>query len=94
MLERGVSFERRGNLTQGAITKLVTSYGSRWGRIRPEGESREIFFNVKALDGGSDFLALLVGEIVEFEEQVDFVNGSHAEHVVSVIKPAVKNRDG
>jgi len=80
-------------LTQGAITKLVTSYGSRWGRIQPEGESREIFFNVKALDG-SDFLALLVGEIVEYEEHVDFVNGSHAEHVVSVIKPAVKNRDG
>lgn len=93
MLDRGVSFEGRGNLTQGAITKLVTSYGSRWGRIQPEGESREIFFNVKALDG-SDFLALLVGEIVEYEEHVDFVNGSHAEHVVSVIKPAVKNRDG
>ena len=71
-------------MTQGAITKLVTSYGSRWGRIQPEGESREIFFNVKALDDGGDFLALLVGEAVEFEEHSDFVNGSHAEHVVLV----------
>ena len=69
-------------MTQGSITKLVTSFGSRWGRIKPEGESREIFFGLKALDGGSDFLSLLVGQPVEFEEHPDFVNGSHAEHVV------------
>ena len=75
-------------MTQGSITKLVTSYGSRWGRIQPEGESREIFFNVRALDGGSDFLALLVGEAVEFEEHSDFVNSSHAEHVVLTSAPS------
>ena len=71
-------------MTQGSITKLVTSHGSRWGRIQPEGQSREIFFNLRALDGGSDFLALLVGEAVEFEEHSDFVSGSHAEHVTLV----------
>jgi cold shock CspA family protein len=81
----------RRNLTQGAITKLVTTYGSRWGRIQPEGESREVFFNLKALDEGSDFLALVIGQAVEFEEHVDFVNGSHAEHVVPVTTQVVKN---
>ena len=71
-------------MTQGSITKLVTSYGSRWGRIQPEGESREIFFNLRAMASGADFMALLVGEAVEFEEHSDFVNGSHAEHVAPV----------
>jgi hypothetical protein len=68
-------------MTQGSISKLVTTYGSRWGRIHPDGEPRQIFFNERALDGGSDFLALVVGRAVEFEERADFINGSHAEHV-------------
>jgi cold shock CspA family protein len=69
------------DMTQGSISQLVTTHGSRWGRIQPEGESREIFFNERALDGGSDFLALAVGGAVEFEERADFVSGSHAEQV-------------
>ena len=78
-------------LTQGAITKLVTTHGSRWGRIRPRGESREVFFNLRALNEGSDFLVLLVGQEVEFEEHPDFVNGSHAKHVVPVDGSSKKN---
>jgi cold shock CspA family protein len=69
-------------MTQGSISKLVTSFGSRWGRIRPDGEVREIFFNVGAVRSGVDFMALFVGEAVEFEEHSDFVSGSHAEKVV------------
>jgi cold shock CspA family protein len=74
-------------MTQGSISKLVTSFGSKWGRIQPDGETREIFFNVGALDSGADFLALFVGEAVEFEEHSDFVSGSHAEHVVPLPIP-------
>jgi cold shock CspA family protein len=75
---RGIS------VTQGSISKLVTSYGTRWGRIQPVGESREIFFNSAALDKAIDFLSLVVGQVVEFQERKDQVNGSHAEHVLLV----------
>ena len=71
-------------MTQGSITKLVTSYGSTWGRIQPVGETREIFFNSAALDEAVDFLSLGVGQVVEFQERADHVNGSHAEHVLLV----------
>ena len=68
-------------MTRGSVTKLVTSFGSRWGLIQPEGGSREVFFNVNALDGELDFLSLSLGQAVSFEEHSDHVNGSHAEHV-------------
>jgi cold shock CspA family protein len=69
-------------MTQGAVSKLVTTFGSRWGRIQPEGDSREVFFNPNSLDGDIDFLSLSVGQTVAFEEHADHVNGSHAEHVI------------
>jgi cold shock CspA family protein len=72
-------------MSRGSVSKLVTSFGSRWGRIRPEGESREIFFNVTGLDTRTDFLSLNLGQAVEFEELIDHVNGSHAEHVTPVV---------
>jgi cold shock CspA family protein len=73
----------------GRITKLVTTFGSKWGRIAPDRESREIFFNAVSMDGGVDFLSLSVGQDVEFEEQADHVNGSHAEHVVLTLGKAI-----
>lgn len=68
-------------MTRGSVSKLVTTHGSRWGRIQPAGDSREIFFNAAALDEAADFLSLNVGQLVEFEEHSDQVNGSHAENV-------------
>jgi cold shock CspA family protein len=69
-------------MTQGSITKLVTTFGSKWGRIQPQGDAREIFFNVTSLEEAGDFSAMALGQTVEFDECVDQVNGSHAEHVV------------
>jgi cold shock CspA family protein len=68
-------------MTRGSVSKLVTTHGSRWGRIQPDGDVREIFFNAAALDEEADFLALSLGQLVEFEEHTDQVNGSHAERV-------------
>jgi cold shock CspA family protein len=69
-------------MTQGSVTKVVISFGSKWGRIRPEGASREIFFNPASLAEPSNFAAIQVGQDVEFDERSDRVNGSHAEHLV------------
>jgi cold shock CspA family protein len=74
-------------MTRGSVTKLVTSFGSRWGHVRPDGDSREIFFNAAALDKAVDFMSLSLGEPVDFEEHTDHVNGSHAEHVAPVSVP-------
>jgi cold shock CspA family protein len=74
----------------GRITKLVTTFGSTWGRIAPDGESRGVFFNAVSMDGGVDFLSLSIGQDVEFEERPDQINGSHAEHVVLMLAEAVK----
>ena len=67
---------------KGSITKLVTSYGTRWGRVRPSGKTREIFFNSSALLDSVDFLSLRVGQMVDFRERKDQVNGTHAEQVM------------
>ncbi len=79
-------------MTRGSVTKLVTSFGSKWGRIQPDGDSREVFFNVGALNSEADFYSLSLGQAVEFEERSDHVNGSHAESVVPA-DPEVVVRD-
>lgn len=78
-------------MTQGCVTKLVTSFGSRWGRIQPEGDTREIFFNAAFLEGVTDFLSLGMGQAVEFDERADRVNGSRAVHVARVVAPSTGN---
>ena len=65
-------------MTAGKVSKIVTSYGSTWGRIRPAGESREIFFNPATLVDAEDFTALSLEQEVEFDEELDRANGSHA----------------
>ena len=69
---------------RGSITKLVTTFGSNWGRIRRDDGPGEIFFNAASLEDPSKFSELEVGHTVEFDEQPDYVNGSHAEHVVDI----------
>lgn len=69
-------------MTHGVIVKLVRSYGSRWGRIQPMGTSRDVFFNQASLPEGADFAALRDGQVVEFEEEPDRANGTHAVRIV------------
>ena len=68
-------------MTAGKVSKIVTSYGSTWGRIRPAGESREIFFNPATLLDPDGFPALSLEQDVEFDEEADRANGSHAVRV-------------
>lgn len=65
-------------MKSGSIVKLVSSFGSSWGRIQPLGESRYVFFNRVSLTRPEDFRALSIGQSVEFEEERDRVNGSRA----------------
>jgi cold shock CspA family protein len=69
-------------LARGTIVKVVRTFGSRWGRIRPANELREVFFNTASLTTAVEFSALEIGQEVEFDEQGSQVNGSYAEHVV------------
>lgn len=77
-------------MTCGKIIKLVRSFGSRWGRIQPIGGSRDVFFNQASLPDGSDFAALREGQVVEFDEEPDRANGTHAVRIVLGELPAVK----
>jgi cold shock CspA family protein len=65
-------------MTRGSVSKLVTSYGSRWGRIRPDGETREVFFNPETLIDPFQYDQISLGQAVEFEEEPDRANGTHA----------------
>ena len=67
---------------RGSITRLATSYGTRWGRVQPLGKTRQIFFNLSSLPDSVDFLSLRVGQAVEFRERKDQVNGTHAEQMM------------
>lgn len=69
-------------MTHGKIIKLVRSYGSRWGRIQPLGTRREIFFNQASLCEGADFASLRDGQVVEFDEEPDRANGTHAVRII------------
>ena len=68
-------------MMMGTIVRLVRSFGSDWGRIRPEGDSREVFFNGASLTKPSEFAELTEGEHVSFEEQRDLANGTRAVRV-------------
>ncbi len=69
-------------MTRGSVTKLVTTFGSNWGRIRGDSASKDIFFNTASLEEPAEFSSLKVGLAVDFDELPDFINGSHAENVV------------
>ena len=68
-------------MTAGMITKLVRSYGSTWGRIKPHDETREVFFNAETLVDSSAYPDLMLGQDVNFDEEPDRANGTHAVHV-------------
>ncbi len=71
-------------MIRGTVTKLVSTFGSQWGRIRVDGVERELFFNTQSLEEPSDFARLQIGQAVEFEAHADQVNGGHAENLTIV----------
>jgi len=68
-------------MSAGTVSRIVRTHGSAWGRIQPEGEDREIFFNAGSLLQPELFTELEVGEQVEFLEQRDLANGTRASRV-------------
>jgi cold shock CspA family protein len=70
-------------MSTGRISKIVTSFGSRWGRVRAYGESQELFFNPQSLGRPEEFDDLQEGQEVEFDQEPDRANGSHAVRLVS-----------
>jgi cold shock CspA family protein len=70
-------------MTKGFVSKLVISYGSTWGRIRPDGEVSGVFFNPQSLIDPTEYNDLVLDQEVEFEEEPDRANGTHAIRVTS-----------
>ena len=68
-------------MVSGAIVKIVDTYGSQWGHVRPAREPRQLFFNVDSLVKGVDFTTLAVGDSVEFDQEPDRANGLRAVHM-------------
>ena len=70
-------------MTSGRVTKLVTSFGARWGRVRADhvrsnADSLDTFFNSDSMVHPEDFATLREGQDVEFDEEPDRANGVHA----------------
>ena len=65
-------------MTIGKVTKLVRTFGSTWGRVRPDRGSREVFFNLTSLINPADFASLAEGDTVEFEEEPERADSTHA----------------
>ena len=65
-------------MSRGKIIKIVSSYGARWGHVRPDDEPRQLFFNAESLTDGLEFTALAIGDAVEFSQEVDRANGMRA----------------
>lgn len=68
-------------MKSGTVSKLVRSFGSMWGRIQPQGETQQLFFNQSSLVDPAHFAAMVEGEAVEFDEESDRANGMHAINV-------------
>ncbi|MGE0059247.1 MAG: hypothetical protein AB7P33_13825 [Dehalococcoidia bacterium] len=73
---------------RGAISRLANTHGSTWGKIRPKDIPREIFFNAASLHHGHDFQSLVIGQEVEFEEELDRTNGTRAVSVRTIAASA------
>lgn len=81
-------------MTSGVVTKLVTSFGSEWGRIRVAKTGTDCFFNRKSLLRDGDFGSLALGQEVRFNEEPDRVNGSRAERMTLIKSKAEAVAEG
>jgi cold shock CspA family protein len=77
-------------MSRGSIAKIVRSYGSEWGRIRPRDGARELFFNLASMKDPDAFYSLQVGEYVDFDEENDRANGTRAVRVALTGRSAAK----
>jgi cold shock CspA family protein len=77
-------------MSRGSIAKIVRSYGSEWGRIRPRDGAREVFFNLASMLDPDAFHTLRVGEYVDFDEENDRANGTRAVRVALSGRSAAK----
>lgn len=67
-----------GTTLTGTISRLVSSFGSAWGQITPTDEARTVFFNTASLLRSAEFPGLFLGQDVQFDEERDLANGTHA----------------
>ena len=75
-------------MTKGTITRLTNSHGSTWGYIQPAGTVRVVFFDLLSLSREADFVNLIEGQDVEFEEEANRVNGTRAVGLVRLAAEA------
>lgn len=76
-------------MTRGSVIKLVNTHGSTWGRIQPDGDGRGVFFNADSLTRPADFATIEMGQVADFDERFDHVNGTRAIHMVLVTAESV-----
>jgi hypothetical protein len=60
--------KRDGDMTRDSVTKLVSSFRSKLGRIRSPGDSREVFSNAAWLDESVDASAIEARQAVVVNE--------------------------
>jgi cold shock CspA family protein len=72
-----------GPVTQGTVTKLVRTHGSRWGRVRSLPGSVDSFFNEASMTRPAEFDDLAEGDAVAYVQEVDRVNGFRARQLVA-----------
>jgi cold shock CspA family protein len=69
-------------MSTGRISKIVTSFGSKWGRVRAYGHTQELFFNPQSLGRPEEFDDLREGQEVKFDQEPDRANGTRAVRLV------------
>jgi hypothetical protein len=70
-------------MTNGTVTKLVRTHGSRWGQVRSIAGAYS-FFNDGSFARPEDFDLLAEGDLVTYLEEVDRVNGFRATQLVII----------
>jgi cold shock CspA family protein len=78
-------------MIRGKVSKLVSTFGSTWGRIKLDDEAREIFFNPETLAEPADYGQFVLGQSVEFDEEIDRANGTRAVRVRRLLERASSN---
>lgn len=78
-------------LLRGTVTRRVTSYGANWGIVTAHGTSRKTFFNKHSYADQAYAEGLPAGSEVEFEEETDPVNGTHAVNLRPVSEGPAEN---
>jgi cold shock CspA family protein len=65
-------------MTTGKVSRLVSSFGSAWGLIKPDDGAKDVFFSPQALVDPSEYGQIRLGQDVQFDEEPDRANGTRA----------------